>query len=344
MKRTVLCVFSLVVYLLLFCTVFTPMAQREMTILAEVKQIKKNDKRNANVPGYAGTWDDVEELYQVVDGSGWNTGTRVQKVDPMYYNRVTTLSGKTSHMILHPGTEYTLILSASRNPQEGDLVEIVKTVEHPGEKLIVYCPEGVESITGLQNNFTIAAQGEKGILLDSRGIKMPYFEHRMKQSLSTPIVAEDMRVYSYSEAAGFLHQLPAIAQLVGWLFAGVILWGGTCLLTRKRQSPWLLGINAGTVGLTLLPIWSLTKAIDLPASLMPQDSILNIGHYLREFSNMFAAMDSVGDTSLQTLSRQMTTESLWKVLIFTSVSVALLLVEKVLCNRKAKKEKIAQTE
>ena len=124
MKRAVLCIFALVVYLLLFCTVFTGLTQREMTVLAEVKQVKKNDKRNTNVPGYAGTWDDVEELYQIVEGSGWSTGSRVQRVDPMYYKRVTTLSGKTGHMILHPGTEYTLILSASRNPQEGDLVEL----------------------------------------------------------------------------------------------------------------------------------------------------------------------------------------------------------------------------
>lgn len=327
MKRKALCIVSLFVYLLLFCTIFAPMAQREMTILVDVKNVKFNSKRNTVITGFAAAWGDKIELYQIVEGKGWNPGSRVDVVTKQYYHAVKDFYGRLNSVELHPG-EYTLILSASQMVKPGDLVQIVESAEIPGEQLIIYCPEGIASIEGLQNNFTIASQGEKGILMDTMSIRMPFFEHRTRQSLVKPITAEGMRVYSYTDAQNFLQQLPRIAWMAGLLFFGVILWAGTCLLTRKRRSWWLLLVNIGFATLTLVMILQLTNKIDLPASLMPTDSMLNIHHYVGEFSNVFTAMDSVGDYRLQELCRQMLTKSVLIVVGAVLVSFVIVLLEK----------------
>lgn len=324
MKRKVLCVFSLVAYLLLFCTIFAPMAGREMAILVDIKQIKKNVNFNPQVAVSCALWDDEEIIFQVVEGTGWNTGSRADPLPRQYYSISHDFKGNPSHVVLSPGADYTVILSASRTPRKDDLVEIVDAEESPGEKLILYCPEGVQEIKLLQNNFTVSQQGDQGILMDTIGIKMPYFEHRTIQALKNRIITETLRIYSYTDAKNFLWQLPLLSLIAGLLLCGVILWGGTCLLTKKQQSGRLLWVNTGTISLTLLLIWPLTYAVDLPASLMPPNSILDLGHYFSEFSNIFAALASVGDTSLHTLSILMTIASVAILMVITELSIMFL--------------------
>ena len=324
MKRKVLCIFSLVAYLLLFCTIFAPMAGREMAILVEVKQIKKNVSFNPQVAISCALWDDEEIIFQVVEGTGWNIGSRVDPLPRQYYSISHDFKGNPSHVVLSPGAEYSVILSASRSPRKDDLVEIVDPEESPGEKLILYCPEGVQEIKLLQNNFTVSQQGEQGILMDTMSIKMPYFEHRTVQALKDRVIAEGLRVYSYSDAKNFLWQLPLLSLMTGLLVCGVILWGGTCLLTKKQQSKRLLCVNIGAIALTLLVIWPLTYAIDLPASLMPPNSILDLGHYFSEFSNIFTALASAGDHSLQLLGILITIASITILLVFAALGILFL--------------------
>lgn len=337
MKRNVLCVFSLIAYLLLFCNVFAPMAQREMAILVDVKEVRKNVNLNTNLPAYASQWGETEGLYHIVEGTGWNTGSRVAEIPSQYYRIDKDLEGRAMHIVLAPG-EYHVIVSASRTPQVGDLVENGEVAESPKEKLILYLPEGGGITKPLQNNFTVLREGEKGILMDTMGIKMPYFEHRMLQAFSGRINAEGMRVYSYSDAQSFLRQLPLLALMGGMLLLGVILWGGTWAMTKKQRPAGLLWINAGAMGMTLLLILLLSRAVDLPASFMPGDSILNIEHYLSEFSNVFTAMESVGDRSLQSLGTWMSAASVALLLAGAGVGFALLWLENRRYDRKERSE------
>jgi len=245
MKRKVLCIFSLIAYLLLFCTCLAPTVEREMATLADVKVIKAKTTTNSALPAYAAQWDQMQGLFHIVEGSGWTTGPRVEQIPDQYY------SISHSHITLHPGTPYALILSASRTPKEGDRVESVETKESPGEKLIVFCPKGILAVAPLQNNFTVLRQGEKTILLDTMSIKMPYFEHRMKNALVDRITAEQLRIYSYSDAKSFLSQLPLVAVLGALLLFGLTVWAGACRMTKKQQPGWLLWANAGLLGVSL---------------------------------------------------------------------------------------------
>ena len=324
MKRKVLCTFSLLAYLLLFCTVFSPMAQREMTVLATVKQLDGSVYHNNTLSIYTYCWGQREGLFHIVEGTGWNSGDRIAEIDPLYYTVQRTFA---EYVSLHPGTKYTIVLSATKAPQVGDPVKIVETTQSPGEKLIVYTPNGATATQPLQNNFTILQQGEKGILMDSIRLEMPFFEHQIQQSLAKRFAAEGMRLYSYTEAESFLRQLPMVALLTGLLLVGFLLWAGTCGLTKKQYPPALLWINFSLTGLTLLPILLLSKTIDLPASLMPQNSFLDIGHYVGEFRNIFAAMDSAGDESLFLLCRQMLLASAGIILAATVFCSLLLFLE-----------------
>ncbi len=334
MKRKVLCVFSLLGYLLLFCSLFAPFAQREMALLAEVKNVRANENRNVSLSYYSGQWGDKSGLFQVVEGTGWSTGDRADIIPEQYYTmQKGYFSQIAGHILLHPGTAYQVIVSASRMPQVGDAVEVVELTEHRGEKLIVYTPEGAFQPRPLPNNFTIVQQGEKGMLMDTIGIKMPYLEHLMVQSIESRIEAEGMRVYSYTDAKNFMAQFPLLALMLGLLLSGIILWGGTCLLTRKERPAWLFWRNIGAMALTLLLALLLTKFIDLPASLMPPKSILDIGHYACEFSNIFTAMESMGNSSLHQFGTLMSCLSAAIVLVLAALSIGLLWLEYKRYNR-----------
>lgn len=328
MKRKVLCIFSLIAYLLLFCTCLAPTVERQMAVRADVKVIKAKTTTNTTLPAYSAQWGDIQGLFQIVEGSGWNTGSRVAEIPVQYY------SNAGGHIILHPGTPYTLILSASRTPKEGDRVEPVETEESPNEKLIVYCPEGIQYVSPLQNNFTVLHQGEKGMLLDTMGIKMPYFEHRMKNALADRIMAEGLRIYSYSDAEGFLRQLPLAAVPGAVLLFALTVWAGICRIVKKQQPGWLLWMNAGILGLTLLLPGLVGGKLELPASLMPPDNILNIAHYRQEFSNMFAALAEAGERELQNLSLWCTAAAVAVLLAGAALGILLLWMQQKLIQKK----------
>ena len=318
MKRKVLCVFSLIAYLLIFCTLFAPMAEREMAVQVELKHLTGSKNYNPQLGAYCSLWWEEEGLFQVVDGKGWSVGKRAALVAPIYYSVIKDFYGTPVSITMHPGTEYYIILSASRAPHDGDLVEPVETVDSVGEKLVLYFPEG-GSVLDLQSNFTVLKTGEQGVLLDTKRTKLPFFEHRMYQSLigrvsyggdlfvedpadakalMEDISLENFRIYSLTDAQSFLEQLPLLASMIALLLTGVVLWGGTWWLSRREGKKAPIFGNIALLLLTLAAMLPITKAIDLPASFMPTYSILDVGHYVKEFQNLFTAMASYGDTAL----------------------------------------------
>lgn len=297
MKRKALCAFALIAYILLFCTCLAPTVEREMATLAEIKHIKGKTSRNSTLPMSAYDWGQVQGLFQVKEGEGWNTGARVAEIPRIYYS---VPGGFYSKISLHP-ENYDVILSASRVPKEGDRVEPVTPQDSQNEKLIVYCPEGYEEIVDRVDKFTVLGAGEKGILFNAANLQMPYFERFTVFSLENRLKAENYRVYSYTDAENLLKALPLVAVFGSVLLFAVVVWAGTCSMTKKEQPWWLFPGNIAILGLSLLGVWLLGKAVDLPASLMPPESILDLAHYKAEYDTMFAALHEVGDRGLETL-------------------------------------------
>lgn len=324
MKRKAICALTLVAYLLLFCTCLTPAVEREMATLAEVKHVKKNAKSNTQLPLYAYQWGQVEGIFHIKEGSGWNTGARVEEIPRVYYNVPGNFYGMIS---LHPDN-YDVILSASRTPKVGDRVEPVKPEDSSDEKLIIYCPEGYHQIVDREDKFTVLGYGETGILLNAANLKMPYFEQFTVFSLGNRLKAENYRAYSYTDAENLLKALPLVAVFGAVLLFVLVVWAGSCAMTKKQQPRWLLWTNAGIMGLSLLLVHFLQKAVDLPASLMPPENILDLAHYRAEYANMFAALEQVGDSGLQTLSLWCSIAAVAVLLAGIGLGIAFLWAEK----------------
>ena len=70
------------------------------------------------------------------------------------------------------------------------------------------------------------------------------------------------------------------------------------------------------------------KAVDLPASLMPPESILDFAHYKAEYDTMFAALREVGDRGLETLCVLCIVGAVAVLLLGVAAGVALLWAEK----------------
>ena len=89
MKRKVICIFSLILFFLIFCTLLTPSIQREMRTEVQIRGIYETLKMyNHTIPKMALSWPDGPKVYQVIQGKGWNTGDRIEEVSPDAYNLV----------------------------------------------------------------------------------------------------------------------------------------------------------------------------------------------------------------------------------------------------------------
>ena len=330
MKRKAICIFALIAYVLLFCTCVAPVVEREMATLAEVKHVKKNTKHNTDIPSYAYHWADMDGLFQIKEGSGWNTGSRVEEIPKIYYN---VSNHYYSNISLHP-ENYDVILSASRVPKVGDRVEEIKLQDSPNEKIIIYCPEGYQEIVDRKDKFTVLGYGEKGILMNTSSSPVPFFESFAAFSLENRLKAESFRVYSYTDAENLLKAMPQVAAYGATLLFAVVVWFGTCHMTKNEQASWLLWGNAGILGASLLGVILLGRTIDLPASLMPTESIFDLAHYKAEYETMFAALREVGDNGLQNLQIWCSIGAGLVLLLGIALGVALLFGERKLLQNK----------
>ena len=228
MKRTVLCIFSFLLILLLFCTLVSPKAQEEMITLVEAKRTEKNSPQNTNVGGIAIEWKTSERmLYSIVDGSGWESGLRIAEVPPRYYNDYGTYAA------IGPYSDYRYIYSASRDPVAGSTVRSVK-IKYGKDNYLLWHPESIGELDKLSNSMELLAKGENAALIYCWNGAFPYFEHNMWYTFRGS-VGDDVRIYSLHDAENFCLALPWITAVFAALLCCLILWGGTCALTRKEN-------------------------------------------------------------------------------------------------------------
>ncbi len=330
MKRKTLGVFSLLLILLVFCTFIAPKAQEEMMTLVETKRTEKNSPMNTNVGEIAIEWRTSERmLYNIVEGSGWERGQRIAEVSPLYYNDYG------SYATIGPYSDYRYIYTASRDPVAGDTVRAVK-VKYKNDIYLLWHPETVGDLSKLSNSMKLLAKGENVALISTWNGQYPYFEHNMWFNFRKT-VGEEVRVYSLNDTKTFCQALPWIAGVLSVLLCSIVLWAGTCLLTRKEgRSKWIRMGNTALVGLLLCAVPILLEQFDLPASFMPRKVILDIPHYAEELQRITAAMASMGDTTVQTWLSQAAVSCALIIGLSILLTVALLIAESRLCHKMEK--------
>lgn len=285
MKRKVLCVFSLILFLLIFCTFLSMKIEVEMLTQVEVKTINgsKIYFGNIELPISVLFKDEYQShLYEVVEGTGWESGMRIQEIASQQYQ----VSEESQLVTLSPGQDYSFALTASRQPSYGELVEIVEDTQTAPDTYLVYYPTGVPEYEGIPESYELLSQSENALLLEVEKGTFPYFEHRAKNELRE-IATPDMRVFSLTAVEDFLSQLPLLTAVALLLILPVMLWAASCVFSGWEKGKGVVWLNIALIVLTLCVLPQVLEQIDLPASLLPSDNILDVSYYRTTFGVIF---------------------------------------------------------
>jgi hypothetical protein len=184
----------------------------------------------------------------------------------------------------------------------------------------------------LPNSITVIARGENVAHVRSRNAANPYFEHNMWFTFKD-MVGKEVRVYSLRDVESFANALPWVAAIFSALLCSILLWAGTFLLTRKGSNKWIWLGNTGLTAALLGAIPLLCDQFNLPASLMPPTSILDISHYAGELQRVTAAMETIGNNTVRSWYSQAATLSALVAAVSILLTVGVVLAERYFCSR-----------
>lgn len=322
MKRRVLCAFALIFWGLAVCTFLSRRIERQMIPQVTVTQPNRENQLPLDC-----LFDGA--LYQTYEGSGWEQGTRARLTDPAQYQ------------VLSDSIEMswgTVIQDASKTPRSGELVEVVNRLESADDYWLAVSADG-KALPGfgkLDPTLSVVERTESALLLSAERAARPFMEKRAGSMMPLAPVADDFspwmdesgetdwesvdwdevevarpkapRIYSLLDLAQWMGQLPKLGLLLGGMLFAVILWAGTCGLSRHfRKNRIAIFINIGLAVALLIALPFLLNAIDLPSSLLPVNNILEIGYYRQEFSQIFGALETFsvnGSATAQRVLRQ----------------------------------------
>lgn len=332
MKRKVLCFFSFLLILLVFFTIVSPKVEDEMYTLVDARKGEGKGNRNYSVGTIAIVWENSNDrLFNIIEGDGWESGLRLAEIPSTYFDRYE------SHVELGAGTEYWYVYSASREPVLGSAVSVVET-ERGEDTYLLWHPESISNLDRLPNSMDVIAHKGNVALISNWGATFPFFEHNVWYTLKGKI-GNELRVYSLHDVQQFTQALPWIVGVIAVLFCNIILWGASWILSDKIGcSKRTLVINTFLIVVLLFGLPLLLKQFDLPASLMPQESILDIPHYIETFNRITTSMDAMGDPTVQNWLSQAAITSAIVVGLSILLAGGLVTVEGIICHLRTKEE------
>lgn len=294
MKRRVLCIVCLIVFVLSACTLFSLKIEKEMLIQVEVKKVQG-----------IGTWDQTvilpqtvlfedacgSHLYQVVEGIGWESGLRVEEMRKDDY-KIDIENGTVS---LPGGFDYCFITTASRQPVPGELVEIIeaKDIVPVTDSFLFVYPLGIPESYSTTNGIAVAEQSKDAVYGINQTAVKPFFEHKEMGNHQT-MTGANWRIFSENTVASFWKQIPLLLILVLLVLSVTLLWGFSFFLCTQTYSPKRVFIFSGAVSIgALIAIIVILSLIDLPSAMLPASNILHIHHYLNEYDIMISGLNSL---------------------------------------------------
>jgi len=287
-KKNVIRVFSLILYLLVACTILSNWIEEQM--MTEVKISERQNRGDSFGFSQSALFADDEgnHLYEMIDGTGWSIGLRARELPSASW--YIDAYGK----VQFDGSEqaYRFVVSASRQPQEGDKVAVVESFEKAEDQYLCIYSDGIPEEIVLPRNTEIAAQSENVLLLNLKDAEFPFFEQTAKGMTDTLSVAD--RIIGLTEAKLFLEQLPLIASVCMALIGGVVFWGAACLFSiRADGNKVYVWLNAAFVAVLLIALMLVLRSVELPASMMPCDNIFNLEYYSKELLTICNALQGL---------------------------------------------------
>ncbi|MBQ8313327.1 MAG: hypothetical protein IJX84_09010 [Clostridia bacterium] len=286
MKRSVLCIFSLVLYLLLACTMLSAKIEEEMMPQVEAKTLKYKGTTLSFSPDVLFHDEQGDHFYHAANGSGWESGLRIREFMPaQYYYDI-------FEQIAFTGTPqtYHFIMSASRQPVEGEKVHIVEEFEAV-EDVHLYCYSGaLPEDLWMPQHTSIIGQSSHALLVRNTRAQLPFFQHTAK-TLSIAASQAD-HAYSLTEISSFIQSLPPVTLIWICLLAGFLLL--LLFWTHRSASPGKLTYIIAAA-FFLISAAILLSRIDLPASLLPTENIFDLAHYISTFGLILHALEQCGE-------------------------------------------------
>ena len=294
MKRRSLCVICLVLYILISCTILSLKIEKEMLTQVEVLKIKDNGMwgQSVSIPQTALFEDERgKHLYELVEGSGWESGLRVREIPQDGYE----LDYEKGTIRLPGGKDYCFIATASRQPVVGELVEIIesKDTELTSDAFLFVYPQGVPEGLLVTDGLSVKEQSEKAVLATLENTTTYFFEHK-QMGEHQAMNGRDWRIFSQETARDFWEQLHLVVLLAVLLLAVTILWVFSCIVcTFTYHSKRLFAIVGAISVASLAAICIILGYIDLPSAMLPDTNILNIQHYWGELEMMLSGLETL---------------------------------------------------
>lgn len=227
MKRRVLCIFVLILWGLVFCTMLS--VRIEQLMIPEVVLTQADESEpSPHIALDSLFFDDTGmHLYRPREGTGWETGTRI------YEEEINNYSVGENQLDLKFFGSY--VRYASKPLRSGDEISIKSDLENRDDTWLAIFPEGILQLSGA---LTPTAEAENALLFNVTDTPQPFMADRAKSTILpvTELANENAgSFYSLSDVKSFLSQLPLLAALLALSLFVLILWVYSFVLSRKAK-------------------------------------------------------------------------------------------------------------
>lgn len=227
MKRRVLCIFVLILWGLVFCTMLS--VRIEQLMIPEVVLTQADESEpSPHIALDSLFFDDTGmHLYRPREGTGWETGTRI------YEEEINNYSVGENQLDLKFFGSY--VRYASKPLRSGDEISIKSDLENRDDTWLAIFPEGIPQLSGA---LTPTAEAENALLFNVTDTPQPFMADRAKSTILpvTELANENAgSFYSLSDVKSFLSQLPLLAALLALSLFVLILWVYSFVLSRRAK-------------------------------------------------------------------------------------------------------------
>ena len=330
MKRRVLCIFVLILWGLVFCTMLSVRIEQLMIPEVVLTQADENEP-SPHIALDSLFFDDTGmHLYRPREGTGWETGTRIYEEE---INNYTVGENQLDLKFFGSYVRY-----ASKPLRSGDEISVKSDLENKNDTWLAIFPEGIPQ---LSDTLTPTAKAENALLFNVSDTPQPFMADRAKSAILPVTELANENAGSFY----FLSQLPLLAALLALSLFVLILWIYSFILSRKAKENRAKLIFHGVLGiLALLAVPLILQHIALPSSLLPQYRITDATYYMREFGEVFSALNALAkssreSTELLQYAGKMQAMTLVIVVFGIFLGVIFILIERLVRNKSVKKEK-----
>lgn len=298
MKKRTAWAFLLIFWLLLFSTIFALRVERLMMPSVVTTSVTSG----ATVPIDCIFYNENGEavLYQTYEGTDWEEGMRVSVVPS---DRYTVSDGQIQINSVNPIVRY-----SSKLPRSGEAVNTVNSRLKRDDTFLVVGSFNLKE--NLPENYTIVGQNSNAVLISAEKVPQTFMAKQAAGELLED--SSNAKIYSLADVQIFCSGLIVLSVIFGIVPGVFILWSGCGFMLKSlKKSRFALVVNGSIAAAGLIVIAVLLQILDLPSSLLPQDSIVDISHYISEFAEIFAALKSLSSSvpAMEVLTQLQTT--LW---------------------------------